>query len=48
MEAALNSHVQRVQAIYIWDKDFVKCNMEEMLQRAKDGEQGSRGESSTT
>jgi len=49
MEEALNSHVRRVQVIYIWDKDFVKkCNMEEMLQRGNDGEQGSRGESSTT
>jgi len=41
--------MRRVQVIYIWDEDFVKkCNMEEMLQRANDGEQGSRGESSTT
>jgi len=41
--------VQRVQVIYIWDKGFVKqCNMEEMLQWANEGEQGSRGESSTT
>jgi len=49
MEEALNSHVRRVQVIYIWDKDFVReCNMEEILQRAKDGEQGSCGESSTT
>ena len=41
--------MQRVQVIYIWDKDFVKkCNMEKMLQRGNDGEQGSRGELSTT
>jgi len=38
--------MRRVQVISI---DFVKkCNMEEMLQWANDGEQGSRGESSTT
>jgi len=28
MKEALNSHVRRVQVIYIWDKYFVKkCNI---------------------